>query len=287
MFVIIGIIVVIVAVLGGYMSHGGPLAVLVQPSEFIIIGGAALGALLVQTPMPVLKQLGGRMASLLKGDPFSKTEYLNLLKTMFELFNAATRDGLIAIEQHIEKPESSSIFTKNKFLTHHKHALYYLADTMKLLMGGGVPAHDLEAMLEADIETHHQEAGAASSMIQKVADALPGLGIVAAVLGIVITMQAIEGPPTEIGHKVAAALVGTFLGVLLSYGFVGPIATHMELMTQSESRYLECIKAAIVAYAKGNAPIIVVEFARRVITSDVRPTFTELEQAIKAIKNAS
>lgn len=287
MFVIIGLIVVIVAVLGGYMSHGGPLAVLVQPSEFIIIGGAAIGALLVQTPKPVLKQLGGRMTSLLKGDPFTKSEYLNLLKTMFELFNAATRDGLIAIEQHIEKPESSSIFTKNKFLVHHKHALYYLADTMKLLMGGGVPAHDLEAMLEADIDTHHQEAGAASSMIQKVADALPGLGIVAAVLGIVITMQAIEGPPTEIGHKVAAALVGTFLGVLLSYGFVGPIATHMELMTQSESRYLECIKAAIVAYAKGNAPIIVVEFARRVITSDVRPSFTELEQAIKAIKNAS
>lgn len=287
MFVIIGIIVVIVAVLGGYVSHGGPLAVLVQPSEFIIIGGAALGALLVQTPMGLLKQLGGRMTSLFKGDPFTKTEYLNLLKTMFELFNAATRDGLIAIEQHIEKPESSSIFSKNKFLVHHKHALYYLADTMKLLMGGGVPAHDLEAMLEADIETHHQEAGAASSMVQKVADALPGLGIVAAVLGIVITMQAIEGPPAEIGNKVAAALVGTFLGVLLSYGFVGPIATHMELMTQSESRYLECIKAAIVAYAKGNAPIIVVEFARRVITNDVRPTFNELEQAIKAIKSAS
>ncbi len=287
MFVIIGFIVVLVCVIGGFVSHGGPLAVLNQPSEFVIIGGAALGSLLVQTPLATLKSLGGKIATLFKGDPYSKTEYLNLLKTMFELFNAATRDGLIAIEQHVEKPESSTIFSKNKFLIHHKHALYYLADTMKLLMGGGVPAHDLEAMLEADIDTHHAESHAASSMVQKVGDALPGLGIVAAVLGIVVTMQAIEGPPAEIGHKVAAALVGTFLGVLLSYGFVGPMATHMELLSASESRYFECMKAGIVSYAKGNAPLIVVEFARRVITSDARPSFAELEQAVRAIKNAS
>ncbi len=286
MFIIIGIVVVFGAVLGGYVSHGGPLGVLVQQSEFVIIGGAAIGALLVQTPIGVLKQLGGRIGTIFKGDPYSKAEYLSLLKTMFELFNAATRDGLIAIEQHIEKPEASSIFSKNKFLIHHKHALYYLADTMKLLMGGGVPPHDLEAMLEADIDTHHSEAGTASSMVQKVSDALPGLGIVAAVLGIVITMQAIDGPPAEIGMKVAAALVGTFLGILLCYGLVGPIATHMELLGQSEGRYFECMKAGIVAYAKGNAPMVVVEFARRVITSDVRPSFQEVESAVKALKNA-
>ncbi len=286
MFVIIGIVVVIGSVLGGFVSHGGPLGVLVQPSEFVIIGGAALGALLVQTPLVVLKQLTGRISGIFKGDPYTKAEYLNLLKTMFELFNAATRDGLIAIEPHVEKPESSTIFAKNKFLIHHHHALYYLADTMKLLMGGGVPAHDLEAMLEADIDTHHAESGTASSMIQKVGDALPGLGIVAAVLGIVITMQAIEGPPAEIGNKVAAALVGTFLGIFLCYGFVGPMSTHMELLSQSESRYFECMKAGIVAYAKGNSPVVVVEFARRVITSDARPTFQEVEQAVKALKKA-
>lgn len=286
MFVIIGFAVVLVAVLGGYMSHGGPLMVLVQPSEFIIIGGAAIGSLLVQTPIAVLKQLGGKIGALFKGDPFTKAEYLNLLKTMFELFNSATRDGLIAIEQHVEKPESSTIFSKNKFLLHHKHALYYLADTMKLLMGGGVPPHDLEALLEADIDTHYAEASQTTSMVQKVGDALPGLGIVAAVLGIVITMQAIEGPPAEIGHKVAAALVGTFLGILLCYGFVGPMSTHMELLSQSEARYFECIKAGIVAYAKGNSPVVVVEFARRVVMADVRPTFTELEQAVKSVKNA-
>lgn len=286
MFVIIGIVVVFGCVLGGYMSHGGPLAVLVQPSEFIIIGGAAIGSLLVQTPLGILKGLTGKIVVLLKGDPYSKEEYLNLLKTMFELFNAATRDGLIAIEQHIEKPESSAIFSKNKLLMHHKHALYYLADTMKLLMGGGVPPHDLEAMLEADIDTHHTEAHTASSTVQKVSDALPGLGIVAAVLGIVITMQAIEGPPAQIGMSVAAALVGTFLGILLSYGLVGPIATHMEFLSAAEARYYECMKAGMVAYAKGNAPMVVVEFARRVITSDVRPSFQELEQAVKALKSA-
>jgi chemotaxis protein MotA len=286
MFVIIGIVVVFGCVLGGFASHGGPLGVLVQPSEFVIIGGAAIGALLVQAPLSVLKGLTGRLTALFKGDPYTKPEYLNLLKTMFELFNSATRDGLIAIEQHIEKPESSTIFSKNKFLMHHKHALYYLADTMKLLMGGGVPAHDLESMLEADIDTHHAEANTASSMVQKVADALPGLGIVAAVLGIVVTMQAIEGPPAEIGHKVAAALVGTFLGILLCYGLVGPLSTHMELLSSSEARYFECMKAGIVAYAKGNAPMVVVEFARRVITNDVRPSFQELEQATKALKSA-
>lgn len=285
MFVIIGILIVIVAVLGGFVSAGGPLLVLVQPAEFAIIVGTAVGSLLVQTPMSVLKQLFGRIGVLFKGDPYTRTEYLNLLKTMFELFHAATRDGLIAIEQHIEKPEASSIFSKNKFMMQHKDRLFYLADTMKLLMGGGVPPHDLEALLEADIDTHHAEANAASSMVQKIADALPGLGIVAAVLGIVITMQAIDGPPAEVGEHVAAALVGTFIGILLCYGFVGPMATHMELLSLSEVRYFECMKAGIVAYAKGNAPMVVVEFARRVIVSDVRPAFDELEQAVRVLKN--
>ena len=284
MFVLIGIAVVFGCVLGGFVIHGGPLGVLVQPEEFMIIGGAAIGALLVQSPISVLKKLSGKIGALFKGDPYTKEEYLNLLKTMFALFNAATREGLIAIESHIEKPEASSIFSKNKFLMTHKHALYYLADTMKLLMGGGVAPHDLEAMLEADIDTHHAETSQTSGSVQKVADALPGLGIVAAVLGIVITMQAIEGPPAEIGQKVAAALVGTFLGVLLSYGFVGPISTHMELLSHSEARYFECMKAGIVAYAKGNAPMVVVEFARRVIASDVRPTFDELERAVRTLK---
>lgn len=284
MFVLIGFAVVTISVLGGYMLHGGPLAVLVQPSEFIIIGGAALGSLIVATPPGLLKQLTGQVIRVLKGDPYSREAYLDLLKTMFALFNVASRDGLITIEQHVERPESSSIFAKNAFLLSHHHALTYFTDTMKLLLGGGVPPHDLEALLEADMETHHAESAASASMIQKLSDSLPGLGIVAAVLGIVITMQAIEGPPAEIGMKVAAALVGTFLGVLLAYGFVGPVASHMEVLSHSESQFYNCIKVGLVAFAKGNSPIIVVEFARRSISNDLRPSFLELEQAVKSLK---
>jgi len=284
MFVIIGAVVVIASVLIGYVMHEGSLLALLQWNEFIIIGGAAIGSLLVATPLKTLKQLVGSLSKLVKGDAYTKKEYLSLLKTMYELFNVATRDGLISIEAHVENPEKSAIFSKNPFLLKNHHALQYLCDTMKLLLGGGVAPHDLEAMLEADIETHHAEQAPTYGALQKMSEALPGLGIVAAVLGIVVTMQAINGPPEEIGMKVAAALVGTFTGVLMCYGFVGPMASHLELIQASEARYFECIKSGVVAYAKGNAAITVVEFARRSIYSDVRPTFKELEEAARSVK---
>jgi chemotaxis protein MotA len=281
MFVFIGIAVVVLGVLGGFVMHGGPLLVLLQWNEFLIIGGASIGSLLIGTPVPILKKLMGNITGILKGDRYTKEEYLRLLKTMFEIFNLAKREGLIALEAHVMEPEKSPVFSKNSFLLKNHHALAYFCDTIKLLLGGGVPPHDIEALLDADMDTHHAESATPAALVQKLGDALPGLGIVAAVLGIVITMQAINGPPEEIGMKVAAALVGTFLGVLLSYGFMQPVATHLELLAQSDSRYLECIKAGVVAYAKGNAPIIVVEFARRVIFSNVRPTFEELETAMR------
>jgi chemotaxis protein MotA len=287
MFVIIGIIVVIASVLIGYKMHEGPLLVLLQWNEFIIIGGAAIGSLLVSTPLKTLKQLASSLEMLLKGDPYTKPVYLDLLKTMYELFHTATRDGLISIEPHVENPEKSAIFSKNAFLLKNHHALHFLCDTMKLLLGGGVAPHDLEAMLEADIETHHTEKAPTYGALQKMSEALPGLGIVAAVLGIVITMQAISGPPEEIGNKVAAALVGTFTGVLMCYGFVGPMATHLELLQSAEARYFECIKSGVVAYAKGNAAITVVEFARRSILSGVRPTFRQLEEAARSVKSTT
>ena len=286
MFIFIGIAVVIGGVLGGFMLHGGPPGVLLQWSEFLIIGGAAAGSLLVGTPLSILIRVFGNVVSLLKGNQYTKGEYLNLLKSQFELFSIAQRDGLINIEAHIEKPEESSIFTKNPFFLHNHHAVSFFCDSMKLMLGGGIAPHDLEALLDADLETHHEESAVGPSLIQKLGDALPGLGIVAAVLGIVITMQAIDGPPAEIGEKVAAALVGTFLGILMSYGFVQPLATHMEILNQSEERYFECIKTGVVAFAKGNAPTVVVEFSRRVIFSDVRPTFTELEAAIKEVRSS-
>jgi chemotaxis protein MotA len=284
MFVIIGAAVVLVGVIGGFLIEGGPVGVLIQPTEFMIIGGAAIGSLLVMSPFATLKKVIGSTLSILKGDPFTKEQYINLLKTMFELFNAAKRDGLIAVEPHVMEPEKSAIFTKNEFLLNQHHALDFFCDTMKLLLGGGVPPYDVEAMLDSDIDSHHSEGASAPMLVQKLGDALPGLGIVAAVLGIVITMQAISGPPEEIGEKVAVALVGTFLGILLSYGFIQPLSTHIELLQASEARFYECMKAGIVAYAKGNAPIIVVEFARRVIYSNVRPSFSEVEEAVRGAK---
>jgi chemotaxis protein MotA len=284
MFVVIGIAVVVIGVLGGFMMHGGPPAVLLQWNEFLIIGGAAIGSLLVSSPLSVLKRLLGSLGRIIQGDRYTKEQYLSLLKTMFELFNVAKRDGLISIESHITDPAKSSIFSKNAFLVKNHHALTYLCDTVKLLLGGGVPAYDIESLLDADMDTHHAESSVTPGIVQKLGDALPGLGIVAAVLGIVITMQAIDGPPQEIGEKVAAALVGTFLGVLLSYGFLQPVATNLELLNQAEARYLQCIKAGIVAFAKGNSPVVVIEFARRVIFNDVRPGFEELEKAVKTLK---
>lgn len=284
MFVIIGIAVVIACVLGGFMMHEGPLAVLIQPNELLIIGGAAVGSLLVGTPLRILKHLGANLAGLFKGDPYTKEEYLNLLRTMFEIFLVATKDGLMNVEQHVEKPEESAIFSKNKFFLKNHHALNYFCDTMKLMLSGGVPAHDLESILDADSETIELEGSQPPGILQKMSDALPGLGIVAAVLGIIVTMGKINGPPEEVGMAVAAALVGTFLGVLLSYGFVGPLAGHLEILHQSELRYLECIKVGVLSYAKGNAPMMVVEFSRRVIFTDFRPTFKELEDAIKSVK---
>jgi len=280
MFVLVGVAVVFLGVLGGFVLHGGPLGVLLQWSEFLIIGGAGLGSLLIGMPPRMLKQMLGNIGSILKGDPYTKQEYLNLLKTLYDLFQVARRDGVIVFETHIENPESSNIFSGNPFLLINHHALQYLCDTMKIWRISGIAPYDLEALLDADIETHHAGSARFTGLLQKLSDSLPGLGIVAAVLGIVVTMQAINGPAEEIGEKVAAALVGTFLGVLLCYGFVSPVASHLELLSQSETRYLECIKSGVVAFAKGNAPAIAVEFARRVIYEESRPTFSELEQTV-------
>jgi chemotaxis protein MotA len=284
MFVLIGMVMVIVCVVGGFMMHEGPLAILIQPNEILIIFGAAIGSVLVSTPFSQVKLIIGGLMRVLKGDPHTKAEYLNLLKTMFALFNTAKINGLMSIEPHIEKPESSTIFQKNKFLSHNHHALAYFCDSVRLMLSGGVPPHDLEGLLEADIDSHHASSAGIVGVVQKMGDSLPGLGIVAAVLGIIVTMGKINGPPEEIGLSVAAALVGTFLGILICYGFIGPLSTHMEYLAQSEARFLECIKAGVSAYAKGTPPVLVVEFARRVIVEDVRPSFAEMEKAVKEVK---
>ncbi|MGB5158470.1 flagellar motor stator protein MotA [Desulfobacterium sp. N47] len=281
MFVIIGVVVVIVSVFGGFVLEGGPLAVIIQPVEFMIIGGAAIGALLISAPPKLLKDIIGKIIGTVKGSTISKQSYLDLLKLMFDVFQLSRKDGLIALESHIENPETSNLFTQYpQFLNNH-HILHFICDTFRLVVLGGVAAHDMEALMDCDIETHHHEGTKPGMILQKIGDSMPGLGIVAAVLGIVITMQAIDGPPEVIGHKVAVALVGTFLGIYLSYGFVQPIATNIDMANDEESKIFEVIKSGMIAFAKGLNPIIAVEFARRSIPSDYRPEFQEMEKHVK------
>ncbi|HLP16660.1 MAG TPA: flagellar motor stator protein MotA [Bacteroidota bacterium] len=284
MFILIGAAVVIASVLGGFTMAGGPFMVLVQTSEFVIILGATVGMLLISVPLRMLKQLGSKLGNVLKGDPYTKDEYLKLLQSLFELFHVATRDGLINVEQHVENPEKSAIFQRNKFLLDNHHAVNFLCDTLKLMLSGGVPAQDVEVLLDSDSDTHHEEVAGFPAVFSKIGDSLPGLGIVAAVLGIIIVMQHVDAGAATVGHHVAAALVGTFLGILMSYGFVGPIATNLEFLNAAEARYITCIKAGVIAYAKGNPPVMAVEYARRVIYNDMRPSFRETEEACKKVK---
>ncbi len=284
MFVIIGAVIVLGSVIGGFVLEGGPILVLMQFVEFLIIGGAAVGALLISAPGKLLGKMIKTMLATLKGGKTSKETYLGLLKLMYELFQIIRKDGLIALESHIEKPEQSAVFKKYPaFLAQHSLMLF-ITDTLRLLVMGGISPHEVELLLDVDIEVQHYEGTKPGMILQKIGDSMPGLGIVAAVLGIVITMQAINGPPEQIGHKVAAALVGTFLGIFLSYGFIQPLATNIDLVNEGESRVLEVIKTGIITTAKGYNPIIAVEFARRIIPDDMRPSFQEMETFVKGAK---
>lgn len=284
MIAIAGILVVAGAVFGGYLMEGGHVMVLVQPAEFIIIGGAALGSILISTPMGVLKAMIRDLQSVLQAG-YSKERYQNLLLLLYELFSIAKRDGVLGLESHVEDPKKSTLFKRYPEFQSDHHAVSFLADTMRVLITGSVGTHDLDALMEADLETHHEEKAKPASCLTKVGDALPGLGIVAAVLGVVITMGAIDGPPEVIGHKVGAALVGTFLGILLSYGFVQPLASNIEHRNADSARYFACMKEGILAFHKGAAPAIAVEFARRNVFNEVRPSFTEVEAACRKLKS--
>lgn len=284
MFLIIGALIVVASVAGGYLMEGGQPLVLNQPAEFIIIGGAALGSLLIGTPPSVLKRLLGQMKSMLGGGT-SKNDYSELLAMLYQLFKVAQQSGVMALEPHFEAPANSTVMSKYpKFLARH-HAVDFIADSIKVIIIGGIGAHDFESLMDQDLEIRHSEAAIPAATLGKVADALPGLGIVAAVLGVVITMGAIDGPPAEIGHKVGAALVGTFLGILMSYGFVQPLAGNLEQRVAQEGVYEQCIKAGILAMYKGFSPMVSVEFARRVLPDELRPTFDETEKLCKGVRS--
>jgi chemotaxis protein MotA len=281
MFIIIGAIVVTVGVIVGFLMAGGNLMVLLQISEFVTIGGAAIGSLLISAPLETIKKIFAAIPKAIKGNHVSKKDYMDLLKSFYELFLVAQRDGLLAIEKHIENPKESDVLSRNEKFIKNEVALTFLCDTLKVMLSGGVPPHEVESLMDTEIETYELEQKPVPHLIAKTGDALPGLGIVAAVLGIIVTMGSINAGAEAVGKHVAAALVGTFLGVLLSYGFVNPLATNIEHQIEGNVRYLETIKAAVVAYAKGNPPIVAVEIARRTIYSDARPTFSELENFLR------
>lgn len=285
MFILIGALVVIGAVAGGYLMEHGQLHVLFQPAELVIIGGAGLGTLLIANPPRVVGAVLKNLLAAFRPSRFSKAAYLETLRMLNELFVFSRKHGLVQLEQHIEEPEKSDLFSKYPHFAKNHHAVFFVCDTLRMSISGGVSPFDLEQVMELDIEVHHHEINVPVHALSTVADALPGLGIVAAVLGVVITMGALGGPPEEIGHKVAAALVGTFLGILLCYGFVGPLASYMTKMNDKESQYYHCLRTGVIAFAKGNAPIMAVEFARRAIPPELRPTFKEMEESCRAAAN--
>jgi len=283
MFAIIGIVVVFGAIVGGYLLERGNLLVLMQPAELIIIGGAAAGTLLIANPVPRIIAVFKRLLMILKPSAFTKAHYLDSLKMLYDLFANARKGGMTALEANIEKPAESPIFTAfPKFLADH-HALYFVCDTLRTYLSGSAGPFELDQLMELDLDVQHEEAEAPILALSAVAESLPGLGIVAAVLGVVITMGALGGPPEEIGHKVAAALVGTFLGILLCYGLVGPLAANMAKQTEEEACYMRFLRAGLHSFVRGDAPIIAMEYARRSIQTPVRPTFQEAEAHCRSV----
>jgi chemotaxis protein MotA len=281
MFAIIGIVVVFGAVVAGFLMEKGHLLVLMQPAELVTICGAALGTLLIANPVHILKGMAGGMVGVLGSSKFGKTRYLDSLKMMYEFLNKVRKEGLIAVEADVEKPKESAIFKKYPAFLKDHHVEAFVCDTLRMAITGGVEPFDMDQMMELDMEVHHHEAMQPIHALITVADALPGLGIVAAVLGVVITMGALGGPPEEIGKKVAAALVGTFLGILLCYGVVGPVGSSMTKSAEEHNSYLHMLRVLLLSFLKGAAPMLAVEMGRRAIPAHVRPSFEEMEKACK------
>jgi chemotaxis protein MotA len=281
MFAIIGILIVFGAILGGFLMEKGLVAVLVQPAELVIIGGSAIGTLLVANPLPLIVRIFKSLLGILQSNRYNNGFYLEGLKMLSDIFLFARKSGMAKLEEDVENPEKSAVFSKYPKLIRDHHMLHFVCDTLRTAVSGVVQPHDLDDLIEKDIEIHHHEALAPARALAVVAAALPGLGIVAAVLGVVITMSALGGPPEEIGRKVAAALVGTFPGILMSYGVVSPLAANIEKTIEAEGQFYQMLRAGLMAFAKGMAPMIAVEFARRAIPHQLRPGFKEMEAACK------
>jgi chemotaxis protein MotA len=279
----LGILIVFGAICGGFAMAGGHFGVLIQPSEFVVIIGAAIGVLITSSPGLMKKRVIHAIKSAMKDAIPKKQDYLDLLKCQYELLMLARRQGVLALEAHANDPGKSDIFKKYPKLAKVGHSQQFLTEALQQVINGVSP-DDLESLLDAEIDTLKFEGHLATGLVKNIGDALPGIGIVAAVLGIIVTMGHMDAPPAEIGHHVAAALVGTFLGILLCYGVLQPLANNAEFQETHLLRFLSVIKSAIVASARGVAPPTAVEFGRKMIFSDERPSFTELDKALQSIK---
>lgn len=283
MFVIIGAIIVIVSVLGGFMMAGGHPGSLWQFSEYVVICGSAFGAMITMAPKKIIIDLFKQIIGSLKGSPYSKAAYEDLFKALYELFMLGRRNGMVALEEHVSNPEASSIFSKYPKLAGNHHALEFLCGGLRPVIDGKVKPDQLKMLLEIELSAMDIEHHKPIDVLNKTSDAMPGFGIVAAVLGIVITMGSIAGPVEEIGHHVASALVGTFLGILISYGFLAPLAVNMGFNGDAEMSFFKCVASSVIAFANGMAPVMAVEVARRGLDSGVKPSSEELETMLKGI----
>jgi chemotaxis protein MotA len=279
MRLIIGIVVVIACVIGGYMGVGGHLYVLWQPFEFLIILGAAMGAFIIGNTGPVIKGTLGALGTLFKGPKYNKAAYVELLGMQFSLYKLVQAKGILALEQHIENPHESTLFARFPTFAQNHHAVEFVCDYLRMLTLGSNNVHEMEALMDEELETHHQEQERIVGAVQALADGTPALGIVAAVLGVIHTMGAISEPPEVLGHMIGGALVGTFFGVFVAYGFFAPFAQSLKNIYEAENKYFLSLKVGLLAHISGQVPVMAIEFARKALLSEDRPTFAEIDEA--------
>ncbi len=286
MLKIIGNIGVIAAVLGGYLGVGGHMGVLWQPFELLIIGGSAIMAFLVANSKHVVKQSLVDIKAIYKKDKYGKKEYIELLSMLLTVFKTARSKGWLVMEQHIENPHESEMFSKFPSFHHDHHAVTFLCDYLRLISLGADKPHEIESLMDQELETAKEQRDHVSHAISNLSDGMPALGIVAAVLGVIHTMGSITEPPEVLGHLIGGALVGTFLGILMAYGFIGPIASAVKDRNDTELKYYICIKTSLIAFLQGAAPQVAIEFGRKILLHDVQPTFAEVEEATQNVNAA-
>lgn len=281
MLVIVGYLIIILSVFGGFALAGGHLAALWQPVEVLMIGGGAIGAFVVGNSSKALKATLKGLPGVFKGTKYTKTVYMELMTLLYEILGKIRKEGLMSIESDVDDPQNSPIFTKYPTILADHHVTEFITDYLRLMVGGNLNALEIENLMDSELETHHQEGEVPIHCIAKLGDGLPAFGIIATVMGVVHTMESVHLPPAELGMLIAAALVGTFLGILLAYGFVSPLAAKLEHQLHESSKLLECVKTTLLANLNGYSPVLAIEFGRKVLFSTERPSFLELEQHVK------